>query len=312
MDELDRVGAEYLRRMTPADLRALLHADGVSIAEEQRRRSAIERQPALILDILDRPVTSSELLNLATAAAPQRERFTFVSPFLVFAAALHRTAADLAGTSYVPDRSGSRLRVPVFDAATLSAYLAPPRRRLFLADLLTSFARVTGGVAVVRTPRGPRRRRWSELDPVRLAVLLDAVPEHERASVWRRLGDLALFLTGVFPDHAARLGPGRLDAERLARLTRVTERPDIDTGPDELYEWFGSRWYGLANEAAAHTATPSMTREPAVTAGSPADSAAHFHEARRVLNAVADRYLFPVTADWFGARGSRGFGTAHS
>ncbi len=29
------------------------------------------------------------------------------------------------------------------------------------------------------------------------------------------------------------------------------------------------------------------------------DNADHFHQARRVLNAAADRYLFPVSVDWF-------------
>ena len=28
------------------------------------------------------------------------------------------------------------------------------------------------------------------------------------------------------------------------------------------------------------------------------DNAEHFHQARRVLNAAADRYLFPVGVDW--------------
>ena len=44
---------------------------------------------------------------------------------------------------------------------------------------------------------------------MRLAGLLDAVPQAERPGVYRRLGDATLFLTGVFPDYATTraLGP---------------------------------------------------------------------------------------------------------
>src|SRR5215211_5973578 len=111
----------------------------------------------------------------------------------------HQTAADLEAATFVPEWSSRQGRVAVFDAPALRAFLAAPARRLFLVELLASYVHVASGSVWVQTPRGWRRRRYSELDPVRLAALLEVVDEAERPGVWRRLGDLALFLTGVFP-----------------------------------------------------------------------------------------------------------------
>jgi hypothetical protein len=154
-------------------------------------------------------------------------------------------------------------------------------------------------------------------------MLLEAVPESERPPVLRRLGDLALFLIGVFPASVERLMTGRLEPVRLARLTGLAAPPAF-SGPAELTEWLGAGWYRLAArstagraEAAAPAASstaagqhspgaaPGTTTVGAVTSVGAAtaetllDIAEHIHQARRVLNAVTDRYLFPVSTDWF-------------
>jgi hypothetical protein len=289
--ELDQAGAAYLARLTDGDLRALVHADQVTAAEADGRIGALRRQPALILDVLDRPATSAAVLNLADGRAAvraldSRDRFALISPFLMFAAAIHRTAADLAATAYAPERTAPRLRIPLFDAGQLSAYLGPPRHRLFLADLLASFARISGGL--VHAPGSPRRR-WNDADPARLAVLLDTVPPAQRPPVWRRLGDLALFLAGVFPDAAERLISGQEAAARLARRTGLDPEAAPDGGAPDLLEWLGAGWYRLA---AAHA------RPADASAAELREQAEHFRPARRVLNTAADRYLLPASPGW--------------
>jgi hypothetical protein len=301
MDDLDRVGTAYLDRLTDADLRALVHADEISVAEADTRIRALRRAPALLLDVLDRPAVSSGLLNLGSARDPQR--YTLISPFLVFAAAIHRIGTDLSGTGYVPERTTPRLRVPVFDGPQLTAYLAEPLHRLFLAELLASFARSSSGVIITQTAAGLRRRRWNDLDLNRLAGLLDALPEPERPRVWQRLGDLALFLAGVFPAALERALTGRLDPDRLARTTGLAAPPSGSLAPAELFEWFGASWYRLAARRAAAMAGSSGGSPPRVsqsreTAATLRDNAEHIHEARRVLNATTDRYLIPISIDW--------------
>lgn len=289
-DERDRIGAAYLARLSETDLRALVRADRSEPGQAAARIAALRRQPALILDVLDRPTTSSAVLNLAAARGADRE-LVFISPFLVFAAAIHRTAADLAATSHAPERASSRLRVPVFDAPQLAGYLAVPRHPLFLAELLASFARISSGMTITRTPRGLRRRRWTDADPTQMAVLLETLPPARWPAVWRRLGDVSLFLAGVFPDAAEHVVATRFDAIRLARRTGLDADAVPDTDVQHLLEWLGAGWYRLA----ADRTVPAGKANRAVLR----EAADQFRPARRVLNATTDRYLFPVQSAWF-------------
>ena len=217
---------------------------------------------------------------------PRGDPLLRASPFLVFALALHQTAAGLETASFVPEWSGRQRRVAVFDAPALREFLASPARRLFLAELLTSYVHVASGSVWVRTSRGWRRRRYSELDPVRLAALLDVVDEAERPGVWRRLGDLALFLTGVFPDHTDACCFGPVQAARLLRSAGLG-RGDAEVGGGvALLELLGRRWYRLARAS-----SPALQ-----VVGEVAD---RFEEARRVLNLLADRHLSGHRDRWF-------------
>ncbi len=140
-----------------------------------------------------------------------------VSPFLAFATAVHRTAARLETASFVEERWGPRVRIPLFDVADLQELVSDQFRRWFLVELLASYTRVSSGVTWTRTARGWRRRRFSELDPASLAEHLQVVGRAERPGVYRRLGDLALFLLGVFPDHLPDLAGA--SGDRLVRLS---------------------------------------------------------------------------------------------
>src|SRR5215218_149800 len=58
---------------------------------------------------------------------PHDDPLLRASPFLVFALALHQTAADLEAATYVPEWSSRQGRVAVFDAPPC-ARSWPPRR----------------------------------------------------------------------------------------------------------------------------------------------------------------------------------------
>jgi hypothetical protein len=259
MDAREAVGRRYGEHLTDRDLLAL--AGG-----EADRVPALRRHPELVLDLLDRPAVADAVLA-ADRDAPGR--FRHVSPFLVFAAAVHRTGEALVGRLHAPDRTAPRARVPIFDGPLLAAFAAEPAHRFFLAELLASYARLTSGVIRRRDERGSRRHRWDELDLPALAVLLTEVPADAQAGVWRRLGDGALFLAGVFPEYAERTFGG-IGLRRLTRLTGPREGPVT-----ELLEHLAGRAYAQVGDAV-----------PAGVAGSP-------HLARRVLALVADRHLFP-------------------
>jgi hypothetical protein len=136
--------------------------------------------------------------------------------------------------------------------------------------------------------------RFSELGPVQLASLLDVVPELERPGVYRRLGDLALFLTGVFPDHTESEGIQPRHADRLVRMSDLRAEPALPVGAPTvgLLEHLGQHWYRLA----ARTAVEPLTAPMRIVA----DIGDQFQVARRALNFLSDRYLFTHRRRWFG------------
>jgi hypothetical protein len=252
--------------------------------------SRLRGDPAALLRLLEHPGVSRSVLAEGDVGPG---RAVPASPFLMFAVFVQRAATELASAGHVPERTGPRQRVPLFDAPALRDFLAAPARRLFLAELLASFTRVASGRYWARAGGHARARRFSELDPVRLAGLLDAVPEAERPGVYRRLGDVALFLTGVFPDYASSRALGPVNAARLlraARLPAAQQERLADEPAIELLEHLGARWYRTARDLAP-VATTRLT-----VVGEVAD---RFRQARRVLNHVADRYLFPPGGAWF-------------
>ncbi len=293
MDRL-LVGSEYASHLTDADLALLASAAAaqglIGGATGPVDASRLRGDPAALLRLLEHPGVSRAVLAESDAGPG---RAVPASPFLVFAVFVQRAAAELASAGHVPERTGPRQRVPLFDAPALRDFLAAPARRLFLAELLASFTRVASGRYWARTGGRARARRFSELDPVRLAGLLDAVPQAERPGVYRRLGDVALFLTGVFPDYASSRALGPVNAARLLRASRLpaAQQERLAAEPAiELLEHLGARWYRTARDLAP-VATARLT-----VVGEVAD---RFRQARRVLNHVADRYLFPPGSPWF-------------
>jgi len=296
MDRL-LVGRDYLSHLTDADLRLLASVAGAAAGTGQLSEagdpvdaSGLRRDPEALLRLLENPGVFRAVLGPVDAAQGWAVP---ASPFLVFAAFVQQAAAELAAMDHVPERTGPRQRVPLFDAPALRDFLGEPARRLFLAELLASFTQVASGRYQVRAGGRTRTRRFSELDPVRLAGLLDAVPPAERPGVYRRLGDVTLFLAGVFPDYATTRALGPLDAGRLlraARLPSFQQEHLASTPAMELWEYLGARWYRAARDLA-----PAATARMVVVG----DVADRFQQARRVLNLLADRYLLTADKPWF-------------
>ena len=102
-------------------------------------------------------------------AAPDDAAGLAVSPFLAFALIVHRGWDQLQHVCHVDEWVGPRRRLPVLGGDDLRQFLGSPSNRLFVTELLASYTRVASGAVWVHTRRGWRRRRFSELDPVRLA-----------------------------------------------------------------------------------------------------------------------------------------------
>jgi hypothetical protein len=256
--------------------------------------ASLREQPGRIDELLARPEVFRALFDEG-----RDELLLAAGPFLAFAVLLAHAPGMLEGLSFVAEPVGRRRRLPVFEVQPLRDFLADPLRRLFLADLLASYTHVASGPLWVRGRRGWRHRRFSELDPAQLAELILVTPLEQRLVLYRRLGDLALFLSGVFPDHVATRLPAPIAVERLARavtqgeaaIGRRQEPLPLDLGGLDLYERLGSRAYGVAWEA-----TEYRELGPARVLG---DVAQHFRHARMILNLLTDRYLFEQRSRWF-------------
>jgi hypothetical protein len=273
------LGSLYLEHLSDSDLAFL----GTAVESPQN----IRREPEKLEALIDSPQIFRMLFSV-----PGRDPLLRGSPFLLFAVLIHRVVRDLSQASFVEEWIGPQQRVPVFDTGSLRDFGADPLRRLFLAELLASYTNVASGSMLVKTTRGWRRRRFSELDPLRLIELAEVVPDADRPSVYRRLGDLSLFLTGIFPDYAGE----RLVAERERRqLMRALGPADRERAERRdgvwLLEQLGRRAYRIAQEGADRRAA---------MAGLLAEVSENFAAARRILNFLTDRYLFPMRRQWFG------------
>jgi hypothetical protein len=122
--------------------------------------------------------------------------------------------------------------------------------------------------------------------------LAEMVPEVERPSVYRRLGDLSLFLTGIFPDYAGERLVDDRDRRRLERALGAADRERAERQDGVwLLEQLGRRAYRISLQGA--------DRRKAMAAVL-AEVSENFAAARRVLNFLTDRYLFPMRRQWFG------------
>ncbi len=271
-----------------ADLAVLVAASGGDVSLE-----ALQADPARVEALLRSPAVHRALFG-----GPDLDPRVFASPYLVFSVLVSRVAVELEQAAFVEEWLGPGRTVPVFDVAALREFLGEAGRRAFLAELLASYTKVASGSVWQRTARGWRRRRYSDLDPVSLAQLLEVVPAAQRPAVCRRLGDLALFLSGVFPEHAAAhpLEPRHLD--RIRRLLDATRLDVPAPAPEELamaggplrgiwlLEWLGRRAYRLAARGGG-------------AEGELRDVAEAFGRARRVLNVLTGRHLYPTRERWF-------------
>ena len=285
-------GLLLLERLSDRDMRLLADVTGDTAGREGP--DALRKEPGRVEELLARPEAFGALFE-----GRREDPLLVASPFLAFAVLLAHAPSLLQGLTFVAEPVGARRRVPVFEVEPLRQFLADPLRRLFLADLLASYTHVVSGALWLKGRRGWRHRRFSELDPAQLAELILVTPVDQRLVLYRRLGDLALFLSGVFPDHVAASGLAPIAVERLGRALGEGEaatgrrRGQLPLGLRglDLLEQLGQRAYGVAWESTEYRATG-----PARALG---DVATHFRHARMILNLLTDRYLFRLREQWF-------------
>ncbi len=204
-----------------------------------------------------------------------------LSPRLLFAILLRRIRRDLSETPYTVERVSADGRVVVFDAGIAHKLLQSREVLDYLVDLLVSFERA-GTVTVRSAAPRPVVRRLSTLSIDDMRELTGLVEPEDRPAVFRRIGDLALFLTGVFPDSVEWRPHLPLSAAVAGRFRKAWRIED--------YEEEGRRAYRLAAEHLSGDA-PDL-------AGVLTRLADEFTAARKPLTVLAERYLAWARPHW--------------
>jgi len=178
-----------LAQLTDIDLAYL--TDVLAAGSDRSRMLRALREDEDIL----RAMLADGRLFQRVAADP--EMILQVSPRLLFCVLMARVKKDLEHLRYTvePDRA------VVFDGPRIVSLLEDKRIADYLVEVLVSFVRVRSTTFAVRLRRGLwARYRLSEMDLPGLIGHTAALGEEERFAWYRRIGDMCLFLLGVFPD----------------------------------------------------------------------------------------------------------------
>ena len=242
----------------PADLKRL-------IVEDPQFRAAMLGDPSL----LERVQSDDEV-------------FLYISPALYFEILLRCSYKELETAAYTEEREG-RMSIPVFDTSAVLEFMERPGVVEYLASMMASFTRVHSYTVPVRVRRGVRRRiRYNDMDIDSLVKFASDSEPEQRFGYYKRIADVCLFLSGVFPDSAqARTGSVTAPA-RTWRLRRTLED----------YEREGRRFYGLAQE---HPAARTLELSSVF-----ATLKQNFTSARKPLTLVATRFLHARKRELFG------------
>lgn len=200
-----------------------------------------------------------------------------ISPPMFFEILLRKAADDLSKVGHTFEKTGS-MRIPVFDTEDLVSLLNRESLLIYLADMLSSFTRVESYAITIRIRKGVWRKiRFSDLDIHSLMSLCDVVDDAYRFNLYKRIGDVSLFILGVFPVYAERyyrypvsgqLRPGISDRRRVS--------------PQD-YEKEGQRFYRMAAE---HRTALDLDLSKVFWA-----LHENFQKAKKPLNFIAEHYL---------------------
>jgi hypothetical protein len=257
--------------LSESDLRFLVETVATNRRDYDHVVNLVRGKEDLIEPMLEDPKLAERLFR-------EEEAFLGISPHLLFSVLLRRVRKDLDKETYIFEVESGGKRIPVFEAPAVTELLSDKRICDYLAQMLASFVRTNSGVIYWRERGAWHKKQFSDIDIDDMIELARIIDPEMRPALYRRIADLALFLSGIFPDHATRSIP-RPAALFSARRTLKD------------YEQQGKRFYRIAErETDQDQARPIL-----------ATLAEQFTLARRALNSLSDRYLKMYRGRYFGA-----------
>jgi hypothetical protein len=222
-------------RLTRRDLLFLIDTLTPESSDRERTAERIAEDEELIATMLD----DDQLFRRLTT---DEEVLVHVSPWLFFTVLLRHARRDMQQETFTLERR-ARQRVLLFDTDQVIQMLGQDPIRDYLATLLASFTRVESITVPVQMRKGVwRYYRTSNLDLEGLIRYCQTLDKEFRFETYKRIGDVCLFFTGMFPDY--------IDAQHLypySRKARPRARSRIVRSHED-YESHGRAFFRLAAE----------------------------------------------------------------
>jgi hypothetical protein len=253
-----------------SDLQFIVETVVTHRKDHDRVVELLRDKPDLVAPMLDDPRLVDRLLQ-------EKEALVRISPRLLFTVLLRRVRRDLEAHGLVYERDAGH-RIPVFAGSQARALLDQPGIFDYLVDLLCSFVRTHSGTLYWKERGLWRKRRFSDLNLDDMVAVCHLVAPEWRPRIYKRIGDLALFLTGVFPDHLSQLLQGV-----RRRFSQGRSLAD--------YEREGRYFYRLAARQADAPWSSTVLQQ----------LSDQFTLAREILTTLSDRYLRPLREHYFGS-----------
>lgn len=200
--------------------------------------------------------------------------FLKVSPYFYFELLLRQAIRDIKRESYTLERIGYRERVPVFDGPRVIEAVSREDIRDYLVELLVSFVKVSNITIYIRKGQGIYlKRSISDMDFDLMLEIGERAEEPYRFIFLKRAGDIALFLSGVFPEQLFG-SPFSLRRKPFLPVS-VSSGEELERKGKEVY-----RIAGQSRVAQEHQLDSTLDF-----------LADHFEAIKKPLNVMTDRYL---------------------
>jgi hypothetical protein len=256
--------------MSDKDLDFLVETVSPGVIDKPKLKQIIREDEGFRNTFIDDEKVFKRLVN-------EEEVFLKVSPALFFDVLLRKVARDLKEVSYTIEKTGTT-KVPVFDTKDVVEFLARESLLDYLADMLSSFTRIeTYAFSIQVGDHIFENIRVNDLDMPSLIDLCEAVEDQYRLGFYKRIGDICLFILGIFPDYAEYEYrypfSGQLRPQFRGKL-----RMSLDD-----YEKEGRKFYKLAAE---HPSARELDLSEIFWA-----LHEDFPKAKKPLNFIAEHYL---------------------
>lgn len=264
--------SERLSCLPESDLSFLVRAVATQRSDHEHIKEIIRDKPDLIDIMLDDPKVMAKIRE-------KQEILLQISPYLFFTILLRQVKRELQDSTFTLELLETAEEVPVFDSPEVVRLLENKALLDYLAELLASFTRTYSGVFFYRAGNRWYRRRFSDLDLDDLLSLLELVEPENCFPIYKRLGDLSLFLTGIFPEATVRRP--ELHVSRHSRGRRLEEY--LEMGP-QFYQKAAT--FPEAQRGQMRGVLELLSNNFAI--------------ARKPLNALAQKYMGFNRYRWFG------------